>query len=218
MEALEQLREALIELEEDSALAAAQAALADGVRALLLLETCQTAMRVIGERYERQEYYLSGLILAGEIFREVIEMAGPRLERELTRGRGSGTVLLGTAQGDIHDIGKNIFATAAKGFGLTVIDLGVDVSPARFLAAAAEHHPDVIGISGLITGSYAGMKAIVGLLRASAAALGGVPPILLGGGVDREVMLYVGADSWTNDAVEGVHICQRLIHKGSSQG
>jgi methanogenic corrinoid protein MtbC1 len=89
----------------------------------------------------------------------------------------------------------------------------VDVPPARFLRAAAELHPDVIGISGLITGSYQGMKATVELLKEHRSELVVVPPVLLGGGVDQEVMMYTGADTWTNDAIEGVRICQRLMER-----
>ncbi|MHB0979386.1 MAG: cobalamin B12-binding domain-containing protein [Thermoleophilia bacterium] len=210
MSRLERLKEALIELEEDRALELTREARAEGTRSLTLLQVGEGAMRVVGERYERHEYYLSGLILAGEIFREVLEMVQPGLEAELS-GEGSGRVLLGTVGGDIHDIGKNIVATALRSFGFTVEDLGVDVAPARFLERALDFGPDVVGLSGLVTSSYQSMKDTVELLRRHEAEAGGHVPVVIGGGlIDEEVRRYVGADSWTTDAMEGVRICQRL--------
>jgi methanogenic corrinoid protein MtbC1 len=165
---------------------------------------------VVGERYEKQEYYLSGLILAGEIFREVLSLAQPGLEHELS-GEASGRVLLGTVAGDIHDIGKNIVATALQGFGFTVRDLGVDVPAQLFLEAAREFEPDIVGLSGLVSESYHNMRSTVSLLKEHRSELGRMPAIVLGGGtLDEEVRRYVGADSWTTDAMEGVRICQRL--------
>lgn len=211
MNRLERLREALIELDEERTLELARATVADGVPALALLQACEQAMRVVGERYERREYYLSGLILAGEIFREVLAGAQPFLEQEVA-GEGSGKVLVGTVAGDIHDIGKNIVATALRGFGFTVKDLGIDVSPQRFLEAAFEFRPDVVGLSGLITASYHSMRETVELLHAHEQELGRLPAVVLGGGtIDEDVRAYVGADSWTTDAMEGVRICQRLV-------
>lgn len=208
---LELLSEALVELDEERSLEIAREALGAGVRSLALLQACERAMRVVGERYERQEYYLSALIFAGEIFRQLMDLARPGLEKEL-RGSASGTVVLGTVARDIHDIGKNIVATALEGFGFSVVDLGVDVSPERFLTAAREHKPDVIGLSGLISASYQSMKATVDLLRAHEDELGQLPAVVLGGeAVDEQVRSYVGADSWTTDAMEGVRICQRLV-------
>ena len=167
-------------------------------------------MQVIGERYQRKEYYLSGLILAGEIFREVLSLAQPTLENELV-GEASGTVLLGTVAGDIHDIGKNLMAMALRSFGFTVNDLGVDVPPQAFLDAAVATRPDIIGLSGLITAAFEGMRATTMLLK-GAGELAPSPFVILGGGiVDEELCRYCGADSWTNNAMEGVRICQRRM-------
>jgi len=204
------MKEALIELEEERTLELTREALAEGTQSLVLLQACEQAMRVVGERYERHEYYLSGLILAGEIFREVLELVQPGLEAEL-HGEESGRVLLGTVAGDIHDIGKNIVATALRSFGFTVDDLGVDVPPARFLELVIATRPDVVGLSGLVTASYQSMKDTVRLLRGAEADAAMHVPVVIGGGlIDEEVRRFVGADSWTTDAMEGVRICQRL--------
>ena len=143
-------------------------------------------MRVIGERYQRQEYYLSGLILAGEIFSEVLATVQPRLERELV-GEASGRVLLGTVAGDIHDIGKNLMATMLRSFGFTVHDIGIDVPPGAFVEAALEWRPDIVGLSGLITASFASMKATTALLKAEP-KLAPPPFVILGGGIVDEAV------------------------------
>jgi methanogenic corrinoid protein MtbC1 len=201
---------ALIELDEEETLRLVRGALAQDEPSLSLVHACDEAMRAIGERYQRREYYLSGLILAGEIFSEVLELVQPQLERELV-GEASGTVLLGTVAGDIHDIGKNLMATMLRSFGFTVHDLGIDVPPSAFVHAALEWRPDIVGLSGLITASFAGMKATTALLKAEP-KLAPPPFVILGGGiVDEAVRDYVGADSWSADAMEGVRICQRLV-------
>ena len=210
MDQLKAITDALIELDEDETLRLVQEALARDEPSLSLVHACDQAMRVIGERYQRQEYYLSGLILAGEIFSEVLATVQPQLERELV-GEASGRVLLGTVAGDIHDIGKNLMATMLRSFGFTVRDIGVDVPPGAFVAAALEWRPDIVGLSGLITASFASMKGTTTLLKAEP-RLAPPPFVILGGGiVDEAVRDYVGADSWSSNAMEGVRICQRLV-------
>ena len=217
MDELKAITDALIELEEDETLRLVQEALARDEPSLSLVHACDQAMRVIGERYQRQEYYLSGLILAGEIFSEVLAMAQPRLERELV-GEASGRVLLGTVAGDIHDIGKNLMATMLRSFGFTVYDIGVDVPPGAFVEAALEWRPDIVGLSGLITASFASMKLTTALLKAEP-KLAPPPFVVLGGGiVDEAVRDYAGADSWSTNAMEGVRICQRLVADKSRLG
>lgn len=214
MNELEALGEALIELDEEQTIALTGEILARGeVPSSSILNACQQAMRVVGERYERQEYYLAGLILAGELFKEVLNLVQPEQD-QYPRDGTTGTILLGTVAGDIHDIGKNLFGTALRGFGFTVIDLGVDVPNEEFLRKVENVRPDVVCLSGLITTAFHSMKATTELIRARGPRLGRVPPIVLGGGtVEDQVCRYVGADSWSNDAMEGVRICQRFVER-----
>lgn len=212
MEPLESLANAIIELDEELALHLAGEVLAEGKNTpLAILQTCQGAMRVVGERYERGEYYLAALILAGEIFRGVSDIVQPE-KAEPLQGDPVGTILLGTVAGDIHDIGKNMFGQSLQTFGFRVFDLGVDVPKERFLEEVERLHPDVVCLSGLISIAFENMKQTVDLIRGREADLGGAPPVVLGGGtVDSEVCRYAGADSWSTDAMEGVRICQRLV-------
>ena len=212
MATLEALRMAFIELDENRTLELTRELLAqNGPTPLSILSTCQQALTVVGERYERQEYYISGLIMAGELFKEVLELVQP--PAPLTPAdESSGTIVLGTVAKDIHDIGKNLFGTALIGFGFKVIDLGVDVAPARFLEEVQRSRPDVVCLSGLIMAAFESMKGTVTLLRSREAELGYRPPVILGGSViDGRVCEYCGADSWSTDAMEGVRICQRLV-------
>ena len=205
----------VLELEETEALAMVRTRLRAGDNPLALVEACEAGMRRVGERYEQGEYFLSALIMAGEIFRQVMERVQPAIEARI-RGSGSGRVLLGTVQHDIHDIGKNIQSVllSCYGYGFTVLDLGVDVPPAAFLAQAVEFQPDVVGLSGLLTGSYDSMRETVLTLRQTAEPRITRLPIIIiigGGTLNEQVRQYVGADYWVGNSMDGVRLCQRLL-------
>ncbi|MBK7897563.1 MAG: cobalamin-dependent protein [Anaerolineaceae bacterium] len=199
------------DLNENDVLALVEKWIAQGHDPLAIIEDCQEGLRQVGERYERQEYYLSGLIMGGEIFREVMEIVQPIIVEQFT-GKESGTILLGTVKGDIHDIGKNNLSMLLTCYGFSVHDLGVDVPPAEFLQQAEQVRPNIIGLSGLLTTSYDAMKETIDLIRASEdAALRGVPIIIGGNQLNEQVRQYVGADYWLNDAMSGVRLCQKLL-------
>ena len=204
------LRDAVADLDESAVLETVRACIDAGEDPAAAIAACEEGMRLVGERYEQHEYYLSGLIMAGEIFREVLEIAQPALQASLV-GYSSGKVLIGTVQGDIHDIGKAIFQIALRSYGFEVEDLGVDVPPQVFARRAAEWRPDIVGLSGLLSTAYDTMRDTVQLLRTTAAS-GAPVPILIGGGlVDERVRSYVGADYACSNALEGVRLCQQLM-------
>jgi methanogenic corrinoid protein MtbC1 len=205
---------AITDLQEDTALALVRQRLDAGDDPLLIIEDCKEGMRQVGVRYERKEYFLAGLIMAGEIFRQVMELLQPVVERQVS-GRSSGRILLGTVAGDIHDLGKNIVNMLLSCHNFVVHDLGVDVSPTAFAEQAAQVQPHLVGLSGLLTTSYEAMRETVALLRAR----GYRGPIIIGGGqLNEEVCQYVGADYWTTDAVAGVELCQRLTSGQGREG
>lgn len=201
----------LADLEEEAVLALAQERLAAGDDPLRIIDDCNAGMQVVGQRYENGEYFVSALIMSGEIFREVVELAQPLLAKR-ANGQSSGLVLIGTVSGDIHDIGKNILGMLLSCYGFTVIDMGVDVPPAEFAQKAIEVKPDIVGLSGLITASFEMMKETITVLREKAASNQRSFPIMIGGGsVDEQVCRYVGADYWEKDAMRGVRLCQSLM-------
>ena len=199
------------DLKEQEALALVQARLTAGDNPLAIVEDCQQGLQIVGERYEQQVYFLAGLIMAGEIFRQVMELLQPTIEEEF-KGNESGTILLGTVRGDIHDIGKNSLSMLLNSYGFTVHDLGVDVAPVEFLLAAIQVKPDIIGLSGLITSSFESMKETIHLIRVSGESEVSSLPIIIGGYMlTEQVSQYVKADYWVNDAMSGVRICQQLL-------
>lgn len=211
LETHDRLSALVAELDEDAVLILVRECLASGDDPLQIIEACNDGMRGVGLKYESGEYFVSGLIMAGEIFREVVELVQPLLQKRVN-GQSSGVVLIGTVSGDIHDIGKNMLGMLLSCYGFTVIDLGVDVSPASFAQKAIEIRPDIVGLSGLITASFENMKETVEVLREKASQANVGFPILIGGGmIDDQICRYVGADFWENDAMSGVRLCQKLM-------
>jgi methanogenic corrinoid protein MtbC1 len=136
----------------------------------------------------------------------------PLLEKNI-KGGDSGVIILGTVQGDIHFLGKDIVKVLLKCYGFTVNDLGVDVPPDEFLASARELRPDIGGLSCLLNTSFETMRETIALLRAKAPSAQPQPTYVIGGRVDEQVRKYAEADYWAADAMIGVRLCQ-LIMKG----
>ena len=206
-----QLSHLIAELEEDIVLALVKERLKNGDDPLQIINECNEGMREVGQRYEQGEYFVAGLIMSGEIFREVVEMVQPILEQQADGG-ASGRVLVGTVSGDIHDIGKNMFGMLLSCHGFDVIDLGVDVPPDVFAAKVVDIKPDIVGLSGLITASFETMKETIAALRTQAKENKLIFPIIIGGGmIDNQICQYVGADYWMPDAMAGVRLCEELL-------
>jgi methanogenic corrinoid protein MtbC1 len=194
----------------------------DGLEAgedpLVIVEMCQVGLRHVGDLYEQGEYFLAALIMAGEIFRQAMDMIVPHLTTTAP-GRDC-RVLLGTVQGDIHDMGKNLLGALLRCHGFNVQDLGVDVPPAEFLRQVQAVQPDIVGLSGLLTTSYTPMREVVTLIRTT------VPPerqpkgILIGGAaVNEQAREFIGADFCATDAMHGVRLCQQImasVHSASA--
>jgi methanogenic corrinoid protein MtbC1 len=197
--------DALAELEEDKVLELVKQELDAGTPADEILAACQEGMVKVGERFERAEYFVSDLMMAGEIFKEVGEVLGPSLT---AGGVGTGgKVVVGTVKGDIHDIGKDIVVNMLMSANLEVTDLGVDVPAAQFVQALIETGAPVLGMSGLLTLAFDSMKETVDALEAQ--GLRDKVKVMIGGApVDGEVCKFVGADEWGADAQAAVRLCK----------
>ncbi len=199
------------DLDEDAVLLLLKERIAQGEDPFNIVEDCREGMRVVGERYEKRDYFLSGLIMAGEIFKEVMQILSPIISHQ-TQGTVIGSVLLGTVAGDIHNIGKNILSMLLSSYGFTVVDLGVDVPPEVFLEKANETKPDIIALSGLLTSSFESMRETIDLIHAKGVGPVASTPIVVGGGtVDYQVCRFVGADNWANDAMMGVRLFKQIV-------
>ena len=207
----ESLVRALVEMQEDEALRKTREMLDEGADPLGILEACSTAMETVGMRFEKGEYFLPHLMMAGEMLRQISEIIKP-LIREEKGAAGRGRVLIGTVKGDIHDIGKNIvtFLLAANGF--EVRDIGIDQPPEKFVEAIQAFRPQVVGMSGLLTLAFDSMKKTVEAIEE--AGLRKEVRIMIGGGqITEKVREYTGADAYGPDAVAGVRLARQWTEK-----
>ncbi|MHA1709320.1 MAG: cobalamin B12-binding domain-containing protein [Candidatus Baldrarchaeia archaeon] len=205
MSSSEEFVNAILELEEEKALKITRERLEAGEDPLKILDDLKVVAEKVGEKYEKGEFFVADLVMAGEIMKEVSELVRPKL-KELGKAREPiGKFVIGTVEGDIHDIGKNIVVTMAEAAGFEVIDLGVDVPPQKFVEAIKQHNPDVVGMSGLLTLAIESMKKTIDAIKN--AGLRDKVKIIIGGGrVDEYAKEYTGADAWTNDAATGIRI------------
>ena len=200
----------IAELQEEAVLELVHLYVADGVDPLVIIDLCHKGMIQVGKHYEQGRYFISGLIMAGEIMRQVGQMVLPLLESKVTNG-DSGSIVLGTVEGDIHFIGKDIFKVLVRGYGFTVHDLGIDVRPSKFLAAIHEFKPNIVGLSCLISAAFKTMGETIALLKENIPQELSPRAYIIGGRVDELVCKDTGADYWTNDGMNGVHLCQKIM-------
>jgi dimethylamine corrinoid protein len=168
----------------------------------------QDGMGEIGNRFESGEYFLAELIFAGEIFQEIMNKVKPYLKG--SKNKCIGKVLLGTVQGDLHDIGKNIVRDMLEGAGFEVRDLGVDVPIERFVEEIKEFEPQILGLSVLLNHAIDAMKKTVDAIKE--AGLRDQIKIIIGGNpVSEQTCRFVGADAFSRSVAEGVEKCKKLV-------
>jgi methanogenic corrinoid protein MtbC1 len=173
-----------------------------------VVQACQQGMAIVGDLFEKNEYYVGDLIFAGDLLNQAINAIKPVLG-----GVGSekiGSMVIGTVQGDLHDIGKNIFGSMAEAAGFEVYDLGIDVSPSAFVEKVKEVKPQIMGMSGVLTLAIDTMKKTVEELK-SAGLRESVKVIIGGNPVTEAACRMVGADTFTTNAAEGLKICQGWV-------
>ncbi|MBN1322203.1 MAG: cobalamin-dependent protein [Thermoleophilia bacterium] len=197
-----QLTTAVADLDEDSVFEILRAELDAGTAPSTLLGLAREGMTIVGERFESGEYYLSDLIMSGELFKEIAQMIVGETASDGT-GQPRATVVIATVEGDVHDIGKDIVVNLLRGANYQVVDLGVNVPAAKVAEAVRESQATVVGLSGLLTIAFDPMKQTVEAVR----ALGLPVKIMVGGApVTEAVREYVGADARGADALDAVKI------------
>jgi 5-methyltetrahydrofolate--homocysteine methyltransferase len=201
----------LADLEEDLALARVRERLGAGDAPGAIIDDCQAGLVLVGERYRDGTYYIAGLIMAGEIFRETMEILEP-LVGQRTAQPPAGSVLVCTVAGDIHDLGKNLLVMLLRSLGYAVTDLGVDVPPDEVVRAVIAERPDVLGLSGMLLTSFPAMRTTIDAVRDALGPAAGAIPIIVGGGqMSEETAAWVGADRWSNNAGTGVEDIAALV-------
>ncbi|MBW2143467.1 MAG: cobalamin-dependent protein, partial [Deltaproteobacteria bacterium] len=161
-----ELIDAMVDMKEEEAVSIARGLLDSNEDPMKILDSCKEAMEAVGKRFEEGNYFLPELIMAGEILRQISEFVKPKLQGDTERER-LGKVLIGTVEGDIHDIGKDIVVFMLDVNGYEVLDLGIDVPVQKFVDAVKDFQPAVVGLSGFLTVAYDAMKATVDALSAA---------------------------------------------------
>ena len=205
-----ELTQAMIELEEDKVYQQVDQRINAGDNPLDIIGYCNVGMVEIGKLFEKNEYYLSELIMAGEIFKTVMSKLEPMLgdlkqEDQPTKG----TVVIGTVKDDIHDIGKDIVVSMLKGTGFEVVDLGVDVSAEKFVTVIKETGAKVLALSCLLNFTFPEIKKVVDEL--TAAGLRDSVTVMIGGApTNEDVRKFAGADFYGKDAAAAITICKEI--------
>jgi len=200
---------AIADMREEEALKLVREMVEGGSDPMEILEAGRKAMDIVGQRYQEGTYFLPELMLAGEMLTQITDIIKPELAKmpEIER---HGKVLIGTVEGDIHDIGKNIVSFMLDVNGFDVLDLGVDVSPQKFVEAIQDFEPQVVGLSGFLALAYDAMKETIEAIK-TAGLRDGVKIMVGGGQVSDEVRKYTGADAYGKDAMAGVSLAKEWV-------
>jgi methanogenic corrinoid protein MtbC1 len=204
-----ELVNAIADMREEQALELVQEMVKSGTEPLAIVEAARQAMTVVGQRYQEGDYFLPELMLAGEMLKQITDIVKPELAK-LPEIERYGKVLIGTVKGDIHDIGKDIVSFMLDVNGFEVLDLGVDVSPQKFVEAIQDFEPQVVGLSGFLTLAFDVMKETVEAIKA-AGLRDGVKIMIGGGQVNEEIKKYAGADAYGQDAMAGVSLAKEWV-------
>jgi 5-methyltetrahydrofolate--homocysteine methyltransferase len=201
----QELIQAIAEMHEEEAIELTRQLLENGTEPVTILEDCREAMTIIGKRFEDGDCFIPELILAGEMLSQISAEVKPRLQQNST-AKKIGKVVLGTVQGDIHDIAKDIVGFMLDVNGFEVTDLGVDVPPAKFVETVKQTGAKIVGLSGFLTLAFDPMKFTVQALKE--AGLTDVKVMIGGGQIDENIRQYTGADAYGKDAMAAVALAK----------
>ena len=205
----EELIDAFVKMREDQMLEIAINLLNQEADPMSVLDSANKGLEIVGQLFEAETIFLPELILAGEMMRKLSELILPKIKQE-RQVEKIGKILMGTVAGDVHDIGKDLVTFMLQVNGFEVMDIGVDVPAADFVAAVKRFHPQVVGLSGLLTLAIEPMKDTVRALE-TAGLRNGMKIMVGGGQVNEEVCTYVAADAYGADAVAAVKLAKNWI-------
>ncbi|HRX02617.1 MAG: cobalamin-dependent protein [Anaerolineae bacterium] len=204
----QELIDAITEMREEDVVAITNQLLDEGVAPTDILMACKQAMDVIGKRFEEGDAFIPELILAGEMMTSVTDILKPRMAEESTSDK-LGKIVIGTVQGDIHDIAKDIVAFMLDLNGFDVTDLGVDVPPEKFVETVQDTGATIVGLSGFLTLAFDPMKDTVAAFKA--AGLDDVKIMIGGGQIDENIRQYTGANAYGRDAMAAVDLAKSWV-------
>lgn len=214
----DEIVEAVRNLDEDLVLNLVSQAVADGLTRKEIIRYVILGMNEIGILYESLDYYIADLIMAGCVFKSVLNFFDDLKQTgsSLTATERTGRILIGTVENDIHDIGKSIFTNLALTEGYEVIDLGVDVKPHRFFEEALATKPDILAMSGIISNAIKSMTETVNLFKKN--YIRNDFKIIIGGlSLSEDLLNYIGADFATKSAETGITKCNEWMREKNGQ-
>jgi methanogenic corrinoid protein MtbC1 len=204
----EQLKNAMLALDMDAAIKATNDVVKTQSKSAVkeAVDAVTQALQVVGKRFQDGEWFLTELVYAGEIAKEVMNLLSPLMQAEASHSQG--TVVIGTVAGDLHDLGKNIFINYAGSSGFNVVDLGVDVPAAKFASAVKEHKPLALGMSCLLTSTEKELGKVIEELRKQ--GLRDKVKVVIGGAaLSERTARDVAADAFAPDAITGLDIIKK---------
>jgi 5-methyltetrahydrofolate--homocysteine methyltransferase len=208
---LNKLANAILNYDSNAAVKASKEALDRGVDPVKAIEDgLAKGLRIVGERFGSGEAFLTELAMAAEAMKQALKVLEPAISKSSKEKKTLGKVLIGTVEGDIHDIGKNIVSTLLMVAGFEVIDLGVDVPTQKFVEKVREIKPRILGLSALMTTTMTKMVEVIEALKKE--ELRDKVKIIVGGApTSKEWAEEIGADGHGADAIETVQVVKKLI-------
>jgi len=206
---LTKIRDSVIEGEADEVRDMVKKAVDEGQEVgRILNEALLLGTSIVGDKYEKGEFFLPEMFLGATAMKEGLKVLTPLLAQSDSDIKAAGTVIMGTAEGDIHDIGKTIVSIMLEASGFMVTDIGVDLAPDKFVEAAKENNADLIGVSAMLTTTMMGMKDIIEAVKEA----GLKAKVMIGGSsVTQEFADEIGADGYALDASSAVKKAKELM-------
>ncbi|HAY38475.1 MAG TPA: cobalamin-binding protein [Desulfobacteraceae bacterium] len=200
--------DAVLDFDQEKTAQLVRAHLDQGEDAFKILDHALiAAMDEVGRKFSAGVFFVPEMLMAAEAMHAGLEVLRPHLARSDIKAKG--TIVIGTVKGDIHDIGKNLVAMMLECAGFSVIDLGVDVSKSKFLAAAKKHQANIVALSALLSTTMAEMEAVVADVRAKGGS--SLKTLVGGAAVTASFAAEIGADGYSPDAAGAVAIARNLI-------
>jgi len=189
-------------------------ALSSGINPADVVDAVSKGLEVVGEKYEKGDYFLSELIMAGVIASEIVNAMNPYFGATVRKPVGK--VVIGTVKGDLHDIGKNIVIAMLSSGGFNIVDLGIDVPCERFVETVEKERPDILAMSCLLTVAMDEMKRVIDKIS-EASLRKGIKVMIGGRPITPQFAEEIGADGYGGDAIEAVKIAKSLIERNDDE-
>lgn len=205
-----ELIHAMVDLNRAKVLEIVREEIKNGTDPLQIIESLSEGVKLVGEYFEKKEYFLAELITGGDIFENAFQELKPIMDKDNITAQSKGKIVLGTVQGDVHDIGKNIVKTILIASGFSVEDLGVDVPPEKFLEAVKQPNVSILGLSALLTIAIDSVIDVINLIEKE--NLRSKVKIIVGGSAfTDDIANKLDIDAYGKDPQEAVNICLKFL-------